>query len=83
MPWGTEHAADRRDPIEYVEGEHLFDLVARRLCLGRDVTVHLGQPRHQEMSATIDPGGSRWNLDIGRRAHSNDPLPANHHGVVS
>ena len=55
---GAEHAADRADPVDGVQREH-----ALHLRLGgvprRDVRVHLGECRDEELAAAVDPPCTR------------------------
>ena len=66
MPWIAQHPANRGHTIGDIEKQRPLDRLIRGRTT-RNVRVHLGQARHQELALAFDADGAGWNLRLRRR----------------
>ena len=69
---GAQHPPDRGDAVGEVEEEDVLDVLAGRIGPGRNVGMHLGQPRHQVPTGAVDDRRARSHGDIVRRTDRRD-----------
>ena len=82
VPRIAEHAANRRDAIGHEQREHAMHVRVGRLS-ARNVRVHLGHARHQELAAAIDARRTVWHLSVGAATHRDDAIAADDDGLIA
>ncbi len=70
----AEHAARRRDAVCHVEKQDFLDVIF--VVAGRDVCMHLGEPRNEIETRAVDDAGVRGSFALLDRADRPDALAA-------
>ncbi len=71
-----------RAAVEVEHGGHAVREVVEEIRVAVEMDVHVGQPGHERGAAPVDPQGVPGYVDRSARAHREDPIAADEHGLV-